>query len=101
MFTNYNSDSTSRGFKKKIQKYKQKMRTLLTLTSLLAALTPMSNGLRMTQDVYEAYGERGGTAELVCKADEFPDACKFTRQVWLEKIQPVLPSVPGIVTFKD
>ena len=53
--------------------------TLLAAVVVVVALVPMSTSLKMTQDVYEAYGERGGTTELVCKADEVPDQCKFTR----------------------
>ena len=49
-----------------------------TLT-LLLLLTLASNGLKMTSDSYEAFGDKGGTTELICKADEIPDTCKFTR----------------------
>ena len=52
---------------------------LAAVVVVVVALVPMSTSLKMTQDVYEAYGERGGTTELVCKADEVPDQCKFTR----------------------
>jgi hypothetical protein len=38
-----------------------------------------SEGLKMTQDAYEAYGEPGSITELICKADELPDQCTFTR----------------------
>ena len=57
------------------------LRSVWLSFSILTLLTVTSQGIKMTSDLYEAFGEKGGTTELICKADEIPDTCKFTRQV--------------------
>ena len=61
---------------------------------VVVPMLPMSTPLKMTQEVYEAYGESGGTTELICKADEVPDQCKFIRYFDIRLI-PVTSQLSG------
>ena len=66
----------------KMQRHDQASASLIKAVVVFAYVVSAASALKMTEDVYEAFGDRGGTAELICKADEMPDRCKFIRSIF-------------------
>ena len=65
-----------------MQRHDQASASLIKAVVVFAYVVSAASALKMTENVYEAFGDRGGTAELICKADEMPDRCKFIRSIF-------------------